>query len=175
MQSDLEHDIALICVNGHVINRAKNENPVYNATYCQTCGGICIDSCPKCRKPIQGAVLTHHRADRLYAPQSYWVSVSSYYPRPAHCQYCGEPFPWTEKAKATVLELAEMSLTPDKYDLFKNNLDDLIRETGRQPIAQIKLSEAIEGGSKLFLEGFKTIMTDIIPKQSLDLIIHVKK
>jgi hypothetical protein len=180
MPSDYSHDVAQICLEGHVVNSATQHRPQDSSKRCSQCGAETITKCPSCGKPIKG-VSIYHRTARRFDPgmfinrEEIIEDVGYTYPRPAHCEECGEAYPWTERKKSALLELAKIVLTDQKYDQFKNNIDDLIRETGRLPVAQLLISISLEGQSAATLHSFEKLMKDLIPEQSLDLIINVKK
>jgi hypothetical protein len=72
---------AELCLNGHVITGAVENEPEKPSKFCRECGAATIRTCPKC-----GAVL---RGDHVYGNSITWMIV------PKHCDNCGAPFPWT--------------------------------------------------------------------------------
>lgn len=91
MREMARQDIALICMNGHLINDSSLTTPECNTKFCRQCGAANIDKCPHCGSSIRGHI--HY----------YGVLSSDKFDVPAHCQACGKPYPWTEE-KIKVLE-----------------------------------------------------------------------
>jgi len=77
------HDVALVCLNGHMVNDRVRDMPQFNKKFCDRCGEPTIDTCPNCKTPIQG---------------DYKSGVVVLGPTPVRsfCHQCGKPFPWTE-------------------------------------------------------------------------------
>lgn len=85
-------DIAQVCPNGHVATEASQKFPEFTRQFCETCGEKTLISCPSCNRPIRGQ----------YQGE---VAVEEYKP-PAYCFACGKPFPWTESAIQSAIELS---------------------------------------------------------------------
>jgi len=80
------YDTALICENGHVVNKSVKEFPQGNTSFCETCGAKTISSCPECGGEIRG---TYHVEG--------FIGTFDY-TTPKYCEACGSPFPWTKTA-----------------------------------------------------------------------------
>jgi hypothetical protein len=76
-------DVALICLNGHLINSNFNANPELNSKFCSECGTEAINLCPNCQTQIKGQII-----DDLPYPQDE-IKV------PNFCEKCSKPYPWT--------------------------------------------------------------------------------
>jgi hypothetical protein len=119
------HDVAQICLNGHVVNAAYNSCPQYNEDYCSKCGERTITSCEECKKQIRG-----HE----------WGSCSRYIP-PKYCDKCGAAYPWTERileAAAEMLNLEGKLMEEDKKALSES-VPDLVRDTPKSNLAVLIL------------------------------------
>lgn len=136
-----EYDIAQICVNGHVITEFAAK-PDYRQDFCAKCGARTIDACEACHKSIRG-----------YLKGSGYMAE---FDRPAFCQYCGRPYPWTTIGLDAARELADVldGLKPEERDALKQTLDDLVSDTARTPIAVLRFKQVAaktgrEGGAAL--------------------------
>jgi hypothetical protein len=90
-----DYDVALICLNGHLINDYASTHDENNQPFCDDCGAATVVKCEKCGWLIRGA-RTGEAA--LYYP-NYFV--------PAFCIFCGEPHPWTAAKVTAAKELAD--------------------------------------------------------------------
>lgn len=92
-------DAMQVCLNGHLINDTFHDNPVFNKNYCDKCGAATMSTCPSCKKEIKGK----HHYERV-------VDLSGIpTPVPTICEYCGKPFPWSNK----MLKSHNMSSMPN--------------------------------------------------------------
>lgn len=146
------HDVALICLNGHVVNDRSRTSPQLNAKHCDKCGEPTIDSCPSCRKPIQG----HYHSPHVI------VAFGSHAPR--FCQECGKAFPWTERRLIAAKELANEleELTNDDKLKLQNSLDDLAREGPKVEPAKFRFTQIMKKVSREGYDMMKTVVTDIV-------------
>src|SRR5438552_2328328 len=87
-----DHDVAQLCLNGHVINPRSIEYPEFNQEFCEKCGETTTTDCPSCGSKIRGKTMGSLIAERFYAPN--------------YCLKCGKPYPWTEHRLRTAKELA---------------------------------------------------------------------
>ena len=77
------HDVAQICLNGHVANSETKERPDASRPFCSECGAATITECPNCRTEIEG----EYHMEGV-------VDFTEFKP-PAFCPACGKPYPWT--------------------------------------------------------------------------------
>jgi len=91
-------DVALICLNGHIVNCSSHDYPQFNKKFCDACGAQTIEECTNCHTAIQG---------------SYRDNISFNYKAPRFCFNCGHPFPWTgakiQAAHDLAMELESLS------------------------------------------------------------------
>jgi hypothetical protein len=108
------YDVALVCLNGHIVNDRFVASPQFNKKFCDKCGEATIAACPACNKPIQGD----------YIDPSYTVVGMGQVPAPGFCQHCGKPFPWTDRKLAAAKEMADEleGLSPDEREKLKQTL-----------------------------------------------------
>ena len=135
-----EWDVALVCLNGHVVNDRSRGNPAGNTPHCAICGADTISACPGCRESIPGFF---YEQGRPFEP----AGGSSPPPAklPQYCHSCGRPFPWTERAmsaaRAVIRELA--SLDQYERDQLRRSIDHIIRETPQTPLALVRIRQAL--------------------------------
>ncbi len=84
------HDIAQICLNGHLINSSHESFSQFSQKYCDECEEETITQCPKCSASIKGF---------------YHGSIVANYDPPSNCCDCGKPYPWTERRLKALVEL----------------------------------------------------------------------
>ncbi len=123
---DVYYGIALICLNGHIVNGAMIEHPVHNADYCKDCGAKTISICKVCDAEIKGALLNEDG-----------FKVKELKEAPSYCHSCGKPYPWTETSIKALKELAEVveQLSSEEKEQLSNSIDDIIADTPRTPLA----------------------------------------
>lgn len=157
----MSYDIALICSNGHVVNSYSAKYPEDNANYCSKCGAKTIDKCTECSKPIKGHAVGE-------------FGYMSKYERPAFCQYCGCPFPWTKKAiKNTKLIIQEeKAFSEEQIENLISSLPDVITETPGTNLASIRIKKALTVAGKFTAEGIRQFVIDFgceLAKKSIGL------
>lgn len=107
------YDAKQVCLNGHhITDRAKTGS--ISKDYCDDCGAETITECPECDGMIKGKDLDSDIAMIGFEPSI-----------PSHCEYCGEPFPWTDSSEDTGIEEPENT----KWDY---NADEIIEKTCRR-------------------------------------------
>ena len=151
--SDSYYDVAQICTNGHVINRNADSVPQSNQKYCTECGASTIMACPSCGAAIRG---------QYYVPGI--VVVGRHYCRPAYCYNCGQPYPWTTSSLDAANELADEleSLTLEEREQLKNSFPDLLRNTPKSAVAEIRFKKIIKKVGSDAYDGLKTILVDVV-------------
>src|SRR6266545_3053481 len=93
MMSEETHDIAQVCLNGHMITTTARTMPEFASNFCSTCGEATTAECAHCHRPIRGSYLGTLPLRESKTP-------------PAFCLNCGRPYPWTEASIKAAQELA---------------------------------------------------------------------
>lgn len=145
------HDVAQICLNGHVVNCSTKASPQFNQKFCAACGQPTITGCQQCNNPIQGA---------YHAPN---FSPFSFEQAPAFCSSCGDPYPWTQAkltaARELALELDELNDT--ERQALSRSLDDLIRDTPSTPVAANRFKKLMVKVGNESAAALRNILVDI--------------
>jgi len=151
--SDSYHELAQICLNGHVINTLAREYPETNQPFCAKCGSKTITTCPSCNTPIRGKYIIPGILD-----------LASEYSKPGYCYKCGKPYPWTESSINAAKELADTldDLSDNDKVELKQSIQDLSQDSPRTPVAEAKFKKIMRKVGKETFEGMKSILTDII-------------
>ena len=146
------YDVALVCLNGHVINENVRDNPAHNATHCARCGEKTISKCPSCNSDIRGS----------YEVPGVCVFGGGF-EAPAFCHECGKPYPWTAERLAAAKELANEfeELSADEKTKLQDSLDDLVKETPRTEVSGLRFKKIMKKVGKDSYDGMKSILTDI--------------
>jgi hypothetical protein len=146
-------DTAQICLNGHLINRCAVLIPIDNKKFCQKCGVKTITACPKCNEYIKGE---YHYPNQTKPDLHYVI--------PKCCDNCGNPYPWTETMIKCASELIGFSdkIEPSELIDFSSNISDLILETARVPIAQLKIKKYLEKAGPVLSENIHQILSESI-------------
>jgi len=149
------YDVAQICLNGHVINSKARKYPEYNKNYCPKCGEKTITNCPKCGKSIRGAYCAE---DAIFVPSSL------IYVPPKYCEYCGAPFPWTERKIKKVKELLKSldELPAEDIGLLESLISQLIREEAGVEVAAYRTRSLIQKLKPASVDIVKTVLSDIL-------------
>lgn len=148
------HDVAQICLNGHVINKYARTMPQFNKKFCPTCGVATIIACQKCNAHILGR----------YDVAGVIVFDEGPFPAPAFCHSCGAPYPWTESRLQAARELAQEmgDLTEDERETLAQNLDDIVADTPRTTLAATRWKRILSKVGPVATETFREILIDII-------------
>lgn len=121
-------DVALICINGHMINQSKNKNPENNTKYCEKCGALNISLCAECQSFIRGDI---HYENVICFDE---ISIPSY------CHECGRPYPWTlERIKALKEMVEYSSLNEHEKTEFVDNIEMIVSDSPRTNLAAMKI------------------------------------
>lgn len=147
------YDVAQICLNGHVINKYAKTMPQFNKKFCDKCGAKTITACQKCNAQIFGKYEVPEVIDLTGAR----------FPTPAYCPNCGTPYPWTEKGLEAARELTgELEgLTEGEKALLAKDLDDIIADTPRTPVAATRWKKALAKVGKETAHALREILIDI--------------
>lgn len=147
------HDIAQICINGHVVNDSFGRYPEFNKNYCDKCGEPTITKCPKCNSEIQG----HFYAEGV-------ISAYVMEEPPKFCHNCGKPYPWTELKIKAAEELAKEieSLNEEEKESLVKSIDDLVHDSPKTELAVFRFKKIAAKAGKEATEALKKILIDIV-------------
>lgn len=145
------YDVALVCMNGHMINDNFLKYPEHNTAYCDKCGAATICSCLHCNTKIRGK----------YDVPGVTVFGDTT-ETPAYCHSCGKPYPWTEERLKAIKETIELSeISEQEKNEFNSNLPDIISETPRTKLAALKIKTIGAKIGKDIWAVAKDILVDI--------------
>jgi len=145
------HDVAQICLNGHVITDVYKSSPEFRKAYCPKCGQPTITQCPSCGANIQGQYNDEGFVD---------VSV---FPAPDYCHNCGKPYPWTEAKLSAISELLKLEEQIQESDIatMQEILPDILAETPKSKVAEAKFKIIMRKVGKATYEAVKDIIIEI--------------
>ena len=152
------YDVALICLNGHVITSIFGTQPERGSKHCDECGAATISTCPSCKTEIRGVYRTLRPDVRGYS-------------KPGYCHECGKPYPWTEASLQAAKDLTDEvdGLTTEQKELLKKSLGDLVRDTPRTSMAVVQFKKFMgkvgSAAAKAFQKILIEIATDAVKKQ----------
>ncbi len=153
---DCYYDVALICMNGHLINDCSNTATDHNSEYCKHCGAKCIDACLHCGEKIKG----HYHVAGFF---------SSSYTIPKFCGKCGNPYPWTEAEMQAAKELIELSdLGEADKESFKSAIEDIIVDTPKTKVAGAKIKIYLSRIGEEIRKDIKDILIGIGTEVALE-------
>jgi hypothetical protein len=144
------YDVAQVCRNGHVVNKATIRHPEHSVAFCTICGGQTMTTCTQCGEPIRGL---------------YWGPISrGPYERPSYCHRCGRPYHWTEAALSAARDLAyELEeLTPEERAALVQSLDDLVRDSPHTALAATRFKRLAARASVEGATGLKQILVSVV-------------
>lgn len=126
-----EFDIALICLNGHIINQEVNSFPERNSKFCENCGAETISKCKYC-----GAFFKGYYTGEFYDDESsYGISDP-----PAYCYNCGKSHPWTLERLKALNQLLELSSISEQERIdFNNIFPDIISDNPKTKVSALKI------------------------------------
>lgn len=127
------YDFAQVCLNGHVVNAAREVTPHYSQDFCSACGAETVVKCGDCGTFIRGALLREQISGR-------WSQIGGLFrdqAPPRFCARCGKPYPWTRASLDAAREMTAqlLTLSPDEREAMAKSLPDLISETPRTVVA----------------------------------------
>ncbi len=127
------HEVAQVCLNGHIITDRYDSSPQLRKNFCSICGAKTIHQCPNCGENIQGDYIVPH------------VVLGGLSSTPAYCHNCGAAFPWTERRLEAVRQLAlETEELGEEKEELVNSLPDLVSDTPGTPMAAKRWKKALE-------------------------------
>jgi len=143
------YDVAQVCRSGHMINSSAIDYPEFSKDFCSECGQPTLTDCEHCHTPIRG----HLRG----------VMSVREPPTPNFCHGCGRPYPWTETALNAARELADaLSVTDAEKQLLKADLEDLVKDTPRTPLAAFRFKQIVAKAGPQVGGMFKEILIGVI-------------
>lgn len=142
---------AQICRNGHVITTNTSYSDL-TKKFCPKCGETTITNCEKCNSPIKGDYYIEG------------VIGFSQYHTPAFCDNCGAAYPWTESAQNAAYELIHFSdsLSLEEKDDLNKTITDLIKDSPRSQLAQLKFKKYAAKMGKELANGLKNVLIDLV-------------
>lgn len=138
------HDVAQICLNGHVINSSAKASPEFSKKFCDRCGALTVTQCGHCNGDIRG---TYHMPG---------VVASFHFHAPAFCAGCGAAYPWTETTLQAARDLTNElgGLNEAEKEALSKSLDDLVRDSPQTQVAATRLKRLLP---KIGREGAATL------------------
>jgi hypothetical protein len=85
-------------------------------------------------------------------------------PAPSFCHACGQPYPWIEDALKAAAEAADLleNLNEAEREDLKRDLDDLVRETPRAPVAALRFRRVVTKAGREAPELFKDLFVGVV-------------
>ena len=147
----MPYSTAQICLNGHCISDAVDRYPEGSQTFCEKCGAKTITECPNCGTKIKGS---YYEEDASYIGFSYH--------KPAYCQYCGSPFPWTRSALEAAAELIkeDEGLPAIEQERLLEILPDIISETPKTNLAVARIKKVFVSIGSFAADGLGQFAID---------------
>ena len=143
--------IAQICMNGHCITDSVDANPERGQQFCDKCGSATITTCPSCGANIRG---DYHVPGVLVAGFRYKV--------PAYCYSCGKPYPWTQSAIESAVELIqeEEDLDATQKEKLVSSLPDIVSETPKTQVAVVRFKKALLSAGRFTADALRQFAID---------------
>lgn len=150
------HDIAQICLNGHVIASIAGSSPQFRKNRCDTCGEETIMTCKSCKTPIKG-----------YYHVLGFIDFNMSYSRPRFCENCGKPFPWIETKIDVANQLIDLmdSINKDEKLDFKDSISELVKETSKVPIAKVKVNRYLTKVDSDLSDGLLDVLKETLSEK----------
>lgn len=141
---------AQICLNGHVITSIGND-PQFLKKFCSRCGAETIMNCKYCDSSIKGIFL-----DSTFGSPNYKT--------PSFCDNCGHPYPWTQNKKEAALAMINFAdkLDSKEKEELGESIDDLMKETPRTVIAEMKFKKYVLKAGSEIAKGLKDVLIDVV-------------
>jgi hypothetical protein len=147
-----ERDIAQLCIAGHWANSRVRDMPEFNKAFCDECGSKTITACPKCNGSIPGG----------------FPGITSFTdtpdPAPRFCVHCGSPYPWTQLALQTALDISDevTGLSSQQREELKSSIRDLVQESPKTPLAVIRFKKLMGSAGSAIGDALKKTLTDVV-------------
>lgn len=85
------------------------------------------------------------------------------YKVPSYCMHCGNAYPWTKRAIDAAKELIRFSeLNEQEQEQFGQDVQDLVAESPRTQLAQIRVKKFLSKAGKEITEGIKNVLVDMV-------------
>lgn len=129
------HDVAQICLNGHIVNDAALTYKNLNKKYCEICGARTIMECRHCKTQIQGA----------FDPEGRWGTEHLTVPL-KYCTGCGQPYPWTAQKILAIFEFIEErdELSDEEKQIFKSSFEEIMKETPKSSTGAMRIKNLLK-------------------------------
>jgi hypothetical protein len=166
MGDEITYGIAQICMNGHVINHSTDDQKLQQK-FCEICGEEVINKCLVCEESVKGKA----RIEDLIDPP--YLYTTSKYIRPAFCINCGNPFPWTQRAKESAFELIDMAdnLNQTEKDEWKLSVPALIMNSPKANVAVVKFNSFTNKAGNVVGKAVKDIIIGVVSETIKNLIL----
>ncbi len=162
----MEHyDMALVCLNGHVINQYFKHYPEDNMDYCDKCGVKTTTICQHCETSIKGWPLDED------GPMISLISDSPDPPK-AYCHGCGKPYPWTMRKLDAAKELTQEldGLNADEMAMLTKSLDDIIIDTPKTQVAVTRFKKFIKKARGDAVQAMRDLVVDIASETAVKML-----
>lgn len=153
--------IRLRVTNGPLVTVTNSQTSNISAAgnYCRQCGEPILSECEHCGKHIpgipalpQGVPYTRRRGD---------------YVRPAYCEFCGKPYPWTVSALNEIGRLLEEGL--DDGSLDANVLTPEVKGPAKEQIREAIATIQHKGTRAVAALGFiKDVTANLIAGETAE-------
>ncbi|MBU9705906.1 DUF2321 domain-containing protein [Paenibacillus sp. AK121] len=148
-QNKKTYDIAVVCLNGHLITNTLTSAPHEATRFCSDCGERNIAKCEHCGEPIRGAT-------RVY--------MEGYtYQTPSFCHSCGHEFPWLTRKLEQADRLVDLieNLTEEERSVYKSDIRELIKDTPKATVAGISIKKLLIKTPQNIKDSLKDILVNV--------------
>lgn len=144
------YDTAQICINGHLISEMVRNRPQDSEDFCTRCGARTITACESCGRDIRG-----------YEHGSGFIGTIRV---PSFCQYCGNPYPWTESALVAARAIADEldDLSEDEREALKGTLNDLVRDSPETSVAVLRFKKYAGKAGVAGANGLRDVLVGVV-------------
>jgi len=156
------HDVAEVCLRGHVTTGGIHELSQYRRKHCPKCGEPTITECRECAAELIG-----NPVDMLgFVTDSGESYIYDF------CHNCGKPYPWTETRQHALYEAIEelsSTLNEEEIDKLKASVPDVIASTEKSDIAVARFKRIKErvGGplGTMVINVLSNVATEYVKEQ----------
>jgi hypothetical protein len=154
------HDVAQVCINGHIINGSTNKYSIHNKDYCPKCGSRTITTCLSCNNEIEG---DYYIKIKNWATRTQSVTKVGRFVLPLFCAKCGKPYPWTEKKiHISQMLIAESEdISPEEKEIMSKSIDDIIKDTPETIYSANRIKKILPKFGKGIAKVLRDIFVDI--------------
>ncbi len=152
------YDTALICINGHIINKRMKEFPAHNSKFCDECGAENIHKCEVCNTEIRGRY-----------NQKAVLSLVSDESIPFYCHNCGKPYPWTKMKLEAIEEIVELvdELNDEEKDIFKDSVRYIATDNPKTKVSVMRIKKFGSKIGETMWNGIKEMIVEIASETAL--------